>query len=184
MIVATGVAGCGKSTAAIKLGELFKAKQYNGVEIIEGDDFHPAENIAKMSSGLPLQDSDRWPWLNSICNKLIQTVSSKNAFDKKNAIIISCSALKRSYRDLIRLRLAPLSATVKLWFLYLHVPPTTQSIDLLKNRLQSRLGHFMPISLVESQLGTLEDPRADGKDDVFTIPFDADETVLESFSDC
>lgn len=132
-LVVMGVAGCGKSTVAEGLRDLL------GWPLAEGDDFHPAENIAKMSSGTPLTDEDRWPWLDSIAE---WTAEQGRA---GNSTIVTCSALRRVYRD--RLRLAP-GRTI-----FVHLVGTP---ELLAERMNARPGHFMPPSLLPSQLATLE----------------------------
>lgn len=137
-LVVMGVAGCGKSTVARAL------QQRLGWAEAEGDDFHPAGNIAKMSSGTPLTDDDRWPWFDSIVDWTAQQ-------DKAGrSTIVTCSALRRAYRD--RLRSAP-GRTV---FVHLVGSP-----ELLAERMQSRRGHFMPPTLLPSQLAALEPLEAD-----------------------
>ena len=142
-IIVMGVSGCGKSS----IGERLAA--HLGLPYVEGDSLHPAENIAKMSAGIPLDDEDRWPWLEIIGNRL------EDARD--TGIVISCSALKRIYRD--RLRRAAGSA---LAFVYLK-----GSRDILLARMTDRPGHFFKASLLDSQLATLESPE--GEDRVVTV---------------
>lgn len=137
-LVVMGVAGCGKSTVAEEL------KSRLGWELAEGDDFHPAANIAKMSSGTPLTDEDRWPWLDLIA---AWTAEQDEA---GRSTIVTCSALRRVYRD--RLRQAPGRT------LFVHL---VGSPELLEERLASRSGHFMPAALLPSQLATLEPLGAD-----------------------
>lgn len=132
--VIMGVAGSGKSTIGAMV-----ARQISAV-YLDGDDLHPPSNIAKMSAGVPLNDDDRWPWLAQIADRLAQT----------DQIIIGCSALKRSYRDFMRDRVGDLV------FLYLEA-----TRDVLENRMAAREGHFMPLSLLDSQLATLEPPGPD-----------------------
>ena len=137
-LVVMGVAGCGKSTVAEELaGRL-------GWELAVGDDFHPAANIAKMSSGTPLTDEDRWPWLDLIAEWTTQQDEAGMS------TIVTCSALRRVYRD--RLRNAPGRT------LFVHL---VGSPELLEHRLSSRCGHFMPPTLLPSQLATLEPLEAD-----------------------
>lgn len=112
--------------------------QYMGCVFVEGDGFHSPENVRKMSNGIPLEDADRWPWLDALGRKLASP----------NDIVISCSALKRAYRD--RLRTA---AGQPMTFIFLQGTRT-----LLAERLTERKGHYMPASLLESQLATLELP--------------------------
>lgn len=124
-----GVSGCGKTT----IGQLI-ATHY-GSEFIDADGLHPQANIEKMSHGIPLTDEDRWPWLAIVGKKLSQS----------NSVVIACSALKVAYRQEI-LKSAPDAL-----FVHLH-----GSRELLHRRMNSRSDHFMPASLLDSQLGTLE----------------------------
>ena len=138
VIVVMGVAGSGKTTVAHQLASRL------GWAFAEADDFHPPENVAKMSSGIALTDDDRWPWLADIA-AWIQSIPG-------NAVI-TCSALRRSYRAV----LGNTPARVR----YVHLDGT---VEQLSARLSSRIGHFMPASVLESQLATLErlDPAEDG----------------------
>ena len=148
--VVMGVAGCGKSTVGAAA-----AKQLNA-SYVDGDDLHPAANIEKMSRGEPLNDEDRKPWLIAIGT----TIRDANA-----PLLIGCSALKRTYRDLIRE-----TAGKSLSFLHLH-----GTRDVLIERMKNRPGHFMPVSLLDSQLDTLELPDPDENAIQIDIdqPFDA-----------
>jgi carbohydrate kinase (thermoresistant glucokinase family) len=128
-IVVMGVSGCGKSTVGSMLAEKLNAK------FIDGDDLHPAENKAKMAAGIALNDEDRLPWLTKVGQAL--------ANDKY--VVIACSALKRRYRDLI------LESAPDAIFLHLH-----GSRAVLEERMAARQNHFMPTSLLDSQLATLE----------------------------
>ncbi|WP_412099290.1 gluconokinase [Corynebacterium aurimucosum] len=132
-VVIMGVSSCGKST----VGELLA--QHTGLPFRDGDDMHPAANIEKMASGQALDDDDRKPWLESIGRFLA---------DQEGGAIVGCSALKHSYRELIR---AAASDTV---FVHLH-----GTYELLKERMIKRSGHFMPVSLLDSQFETLEELR-------------------------
>ena len=132
IVVVMGVSGCGKTT----LGKLLA--QRLGCEFIEGDDFHPAANVAKMASGKPLGDADRLPWLEALNAKL----------KERQKAVLACSALKQSYREIL-LRDVPASALV-----YLHGP-----FELLQARLKARQHRYMPASLLASQFATLEPPR-------------------------
>ncbi|MGY5058476.1 gluconokinase [Streptomyces sp. 900105755] len=132
-VVVTGVAGIGKTTVARLLAQRL------GVPFADGDDFHSAAEIAKMSSGTPLDDTDRRPWLESVGRWLHQRdVAGTGA-------VVACSALRRRYRDILR------AACPGAIFLHL-----TAGRDVLADRLGGRTGHFMPSSLLDSQLATLE----------------------------
>jgi len=133
-----GVAGSGKSL----IGAAFA--QALGVDFVEGDAYHPAENVRKMAAGTPLTDADREGWLRALAARL------GDAKRAGTGLVMSCSALKRSYRDLLRAQ-AP-----DLRFVFLKGPRA-----LLAERLAGRRGHFMPASLLESQLATLEEPSSD-----------------------
>ncbi|MET3923868.1 gluconokinase [Arthrobacter sp. UYEF20] len=135
-IVVMGVSGCGKTT----IGDLV-ARELN-VPFLDGDSLHPVENVAKMAAGSPLTDEDRWPWL--------AIVGSELAAAGSDGLVLACSALRRSYRDAIREQ-AP--DTV---FLHLN-----GSKEVLGARLEGRSGHFMPATLLDSQLATLEPLAAD-----------------------
>jgi len=114
------------------------------VEFFEGDDAHPPENVARMSAGIPLTDEDRRAWLAAIATRL-------DAARRAGAgIVVSCSALKRSYRDVLR------AGRDDLQFVFLDGPRA-----LLEQRLAGRRGHFMPASLLDSQLAILEPPSPD-----------------------
>ncbi len=132
VIVVMGVAGCGKSAVARKLAAL------QGVPWIEGDDFHPVANVHKMREGIPLDDTDREGWLQTLCDEIRK---------HPPGCVLACSALKRSYRDTLR------KAAPQVRFVYLHISPK-ESL----RRVAQRSGHFYPPSLVLSQFDTLEDP--------------------------
>lgn len=131
-----GVCGCGKST----VGELFVAGE--GADFLDGDSLHPQGNIDKMAAGIPLSDEDREPWLRQI--------GARFAAASSDPLVIACSALKRSYRDLIR------SAAPAVRFVHLH-----GTEELLQSRMAARPGHFMPPALLQSQLQTLQPLEAD-----------------------
>ncbi|MGO7568772.1 gluconokinase [Rhizobium ruizarguesonis] len=150
-IIVMGGSGCGKSSVGEKLAEALH------LAFVEGDALHPAANVEKMSKGIPLTDEDRMPWLDSIGEEM------KASLEKSEGIIVSCSALKRIYRD--RLRAA---AGGNLFFVYLE-----GSRALLMKRMGERKGHFMPVSLLDSQLATLEVPT--GEPGVVTV--DIDDTI-------
>lgn len=137
-VIVMGVSGCGKTSVGAALAERL------GLSFIEGDRLHPAANIAKMSSGIALADTDRWPWLDEIGRALATRTSGGGA-------IASCSALRRVYRE--RLRKV---AGQELRFVFLDLPRSE-----LERRMQARQGHFMPAMLLESQLATLEPPTGE-----------------------
>lgn len=129
-LVIMGVSGCGKST----LGRAMATRL--GWRFIEGDDLHPPENRAAMAAGRPLDDAMRAPWLDRIATELSQDAG----------VVVSCSALKRAYRD--RLRGAP-----GVVFIHLALP-----YDVAKSRVSARAAHFMPATLIDSQFAALEPP--------------------------
>ncbi|PDT04519.1 gluconokinase [Rhizobium chutanense] len=147
-VVVMGVSGCGKSS----VGERVAAQ--NGMPFLEGDQLHPAANVEKMAKGIPLTDDDRLPWLDRIGEEI------RAAQKASQGLVVSCSALKKSYRD--RLRQA---AGGRLAFVFLD-----GSRKLLLSRMQARQGHFMPASLLDSQLQTLEPPT--GEPGVVTVAID------------
>ncbi|MDN4595581.1 gluconokinase [Leifsonia virtsii] len=130
-VVVMGVSGSGKSTVGEQVAELL------GVPFVDGDALHPAANVAKMASGVPLTDDDRIPWLRAVGRALAET--------SPEGAVVACSALKRSYRDLIRSE-APDALFAEL----------DGDRALLAARMAARPGHFMPVSLLDSQLATLE----------------------------
>jgi gluconokinase len=132
-IVVMGVSGSGKSTVATELVSRL------GWQFAEGDDFHPPENVAKMAAGHPLDDEDRWPWLRT----LAEWIGEHEAAGR--SVIVTCSALKRSYRDLLR------DGHPSVWFAHV-----TVDAEILRSRLEHRTGHYMPASLLDSQLATLQ----------------------------
>ena len=131
-----GVSGCGKTAVGRGL-----ATRLNW-PFIDGDDHHPLENIAKMASGKPLEDSDRWPWLRALV-----AIIDENA-QQGRRILIACSALKRSYRDVLR------KADGQIIFVHL-----SGSFDVIQARLAQRAGHFMKPDMLQSQFAVLEPPR-------------------------
>lgn len=133
-VVVMGVASCGKTTLGAALATRL------GVSFVEGDQLHSAESVEKMSKGIALTDEDRWPWLGCIGVALRGT----------SGVVISCSALKKSYRYAITE-----NAERRVLFIHLH-----GSREVLAQRIANRKGHFMPASLLESQLATLEPPDA------------------------
>jgi gluconokinase len=136
VLVVMGVSGCGKSTVAgLLAGRL-------GWDLEEGDDLHPPANVAKMAAGHPLDDEDRWPWLAKVADWITEHTSTGRPG------VITCSALKKSYRDVLR---GP-------HVVFVYLAGTREEIA---RRLAARHGHFMPLSLLDSQLATLEPPTPD-----------------------
>lgn len=136
--VVMGVSGCGKSTVGQALALA------NGVPFVEGDQYHPQANVIKMSAGLPLNDDDRAGWLQALQAQI------SAARDRGEGLVVSCSSLKRRYRDLLRqgdpaLRFAHLSGAQA----------------LISARMQARVGHYMPPSLLDSQFRDLEPLQPD-----------------------
>ena len=150
-----GVSGSGKSTVGAAIAEALH------VSFIDGDALHPPANIEKMAAGIPLSDSDRWPWL-----ALVGVALAEN---RDRGVVVACSALKRSYRDAIRAR-APGTRFVLL----------TGSRTLLAERMNHRPGHFMPSSLLDSQLATLEPLAADEPGVVVDIAGDPETVVADA----
>lgn len=138
-VIVMGVSGSGKSTVAAALAERL------GSTYLEGDEYHLPESIAKMKTGIPLNDEDRWPWFDRLAEDMNQAIESDGL------VIASCSALKRKYRDRLREKVC-----VKV--LFVHLQATTGSLE---QRIASRGAHYMPISLLQSQLQSLELPDAD-----------------------
>jgi gluconokinase len=138
-IVVMGVAGAGKST----VGELLAARL--NCPFRDADSFHPAANIAKMSRGEPLEDEDRRPWLRAIAAWIAEHRAAGTT------CVVTCSALKRVYRDIVT---SEQSADVRLVYL-------KGEFDLIDARLNARTGHFMPPGLLHSQFAALEEPCAD-----------------------
>ena len=133
-----GVSGSGKSLIGAGFARAL------GVDFVEGDEYHSAENVERMSRGIPLMDEDRARWLRSLAARI------REAKKAGSGLVISCSALKRSYRDILR------ADAAELRFVYLK-----GERELIAQRLAGRRGHFMPPSLLESQFTTLEEPQPD-----------------------
>ncbi|KAM3520623.1 hypothetical protein NHJ13051_006742 [Beauveria bassiana] len=154
VLVVCGPAASGKSSIAQALADEF-AFQY-----IEGDSHHPQSSIDKMSSGIPLTDNDRWDWLVGLRELAKETLQAGH-----RGVVVSCSALKHTYRDVIRI-LTEQQPRVLLRFIYLKVSP-----EVLLARIKARSGHFMKDSMLKSQLDSLEEPRTH-ETDVLTVDAD------------
>ncbi len=138
IVVAMGVCGSGKTS----VGKVIASRM--NWPFIEGDDLHPPANKAKMASGVPLTDEDRWPWLDRIADRM-------RAIDKAGgSAVVACSALRQAYRDRLR------GSGADLRFLHL-----TGDASLIRQRMESRSDHFMPADLLDSQLATLEPAGSD-----------------------
>jgi gluconokinase len=144
-----GPSGCGKSTLGARLAGAL------GWRFVEGDTLHPPANLARMAAGMPLDDADRAPFLDNVVAAILES----------SPPVVTCSALKRRYRDRLRDGCGPL----------LFVLPEVTA-EVLRARVAGRTGHFMPASLVDSQLATFEPPQAD-EDDVVVVDGAADPAV-------
>lgn len=133
--IVMGVSGCGKSTIAQLLAQSI------GADFLDADDFHPAANKTKMAAGVPLDDSDRWPWLD-VLNMLLRDRAAQS-----QTTVLACSALRQAYRDILGWELK--TAT----FIFL-----AGSKSEIQARMEARSGHFMPSTLLDSQFAALEEP--------------------------
>ena len=138
-IIVLGVSGCGKSTVGKMLAPPL------GAAFLEGDDYHSSANIAKMRAGRPLDDTDRWPWLEKI------GVAIAGHLEQGRSVVAACSALRRGYREALAK-----AARCELIFVHLTIDQAK-----LAARIQARRQHFMPVSLLASQLAALEPLAAD-----------------------
>jgi gluconokinase len=137
-IILMGVSGSGKTTVGELLGGAL------GWPFYDADNFHPPENVERMSRGIALTDEDRRPWLAALARLVGEALASEQS------IVLGCSALKEAYRAQLR----PEGAAATVQFVYLRVPP-----EVAAARSRARRGHFMPASLVPSQFAALEEPR-------------------------
>ena len=158
-VLVIGVSGTGKSTVGRRLALRLD------VPFLEGDDFHPSANIRKMSQGIPLADEDRWPWLDALA-------AAVTARRTGGGIVATCSALKRRYRDRLRASIAP-----PLLFACLTADRAT-----LAARMKSRQGHFMPESLLDSQLADFEVPGADERARILAADSPIDALIADLIS--
>lgn len=156
IIVVMGVSGSGKTTvAALLAGAL-------GAQFLEGDDVHPPANVEKMRSGIPLNDADRLPWLEAIARR----IDAWRAGGEKG--VVTCSALKKDYRDII------VGRRPEVALVYLR-----GTRDLIQRRMAARHEHFMPVALLDSQFATLQEPGADEHPVVIGIEGSPEEIVAE-----
>jgi len=155
LVVVMGVSGSGKTTIGAALALRLR------VPFADADDFHPQANIDKMSAGIPLTDDDRGPWLATIATWLAEHAAGGG--------VASCSALKRSYRDVLA------AAAPQVFFVHLHGDP-----DVIAARVAGRPGHFMPAALVESQFATLEPLEPGEHGAVLDVDQQVDDLVTQS----
>jgi len=141
LFIVTGPAGCGKTTVAEFLAER------SGLPYLEGDDYHPQSNVDKMSQGTALTDADRWDWLIQLREEAVDALDAG-----AEGVILTCSALKRKYRDVIRVARYN-DHDVRVHFIYLRATE-----ELLTQRVAARKGHYMKPSMIKSQLQSLEEP--------------------------
>ncbi len=151
-----GTAGAGKSVVGAALADAL------GVRFVEGDQFHPTANVALMAAGTPLTDENRVGWLAALAAQL------RTAHERDESIVLSCSALKRSYRDMLRV------GDTTIQFIFLH-----GDAMLLRARLEARSGHYMPVSLLASQFAILEAPAPDEQAWRFDVSESAEQIVSD-----
>jgi gluconokinase len=156
ILIAMGVSGSGKTTIGSLLANTL------GWQFQEGDALHPPANVAKMSAGVPLDDADRLPWL----RKIAEVIDGWRARGESG--VVTCSALKRSYRDII------IGDRPEVRLLYLKGSP-----DLIRKRMAARHGHFMPTTLLDSQFSVLEEPSPDENPIVVDIGGEPQEIARE-----
>jgi gluconokinase len=157
-VVVMGVSATGKTTVAEELADEL------GCEFIEGDSLHPRRNIEKMEHGIPLTDEDRWPWLQAIA----EMVAVKD--HEGTSTVVTCSALRRSYRSVLR-------DAAPTFFVHLHAP-----FEVLEERMQLRTKHFMPTALLKSQFDTLEELGEDEDGAVVDVSPPIEEVVEEAIN--
>lgn len=155
-VVVMGVTATGKTTIGERLADEL------GCEFVEGDSLHPRRNIEKMEHGIPLTDEDRWPWLQAIAD----LVAARDV--EGISTVVTCSALRRAYRDALR-------DAAPTFFVHLHAP-----FEVLEGRMTLRTKHFMPTSLLQSQFDTLEDLEDDESGAVVDVSPPVDEVVEEA----
>jgi gluconokinase len=156
IVILMGVTGCGKTTVGVMLAEAC------GWDFHDADDFHPAENVAKMKSGAPLDDEDRWPWLARLNAFLL------DGERQGKSLVLACSALKQVYRD----RLARGCAATRFVFL-------DGDIELIRERLATRQGHYMNPKLLDSQFAILERPQEALRLDIARSPAELVQSIRE-----
>ena len=157
LVVVMGVSGSGKTTIGAALAQRLR------VPFADADDFHPQANVDKMSAGIPLTDDDREPWLATIATWLAEHAASGG--------VASCSALKRSYRQILA------AAAPQVFFVHLHGDP-----EVIAARVAGRPGHFMPAALVDSQFATLEPLEPGERGAVLDVDQPVDDLVTQSLT--
>ena len=155
LIVVMGVSGAGKSTIGEALAERL------GVPFIDADNLHPRANVEKMRGGAPLEDADRWPWLEIVADAM------RNTADTQGRVVCACSALRRAYRDCLRK-----CAGEPIAFVLLHGDKS-----VIAERQAGRPGHFMPPELLDSQFATLEPFEPDEHGIVLDVALPIDRIV-------
>jgi gluconokinase len=158
-VVVMGVSSTGKTLVGRRLAQAL------GAEFVEGDELHPQSNIDKMAAGTPLDDEDRWPWLETIAERTREIGATGRS------TVVTCSALKRSYRDVLR------TAAADTFFVHLH-----STFNLLAQRMREREGHFMPPALLQSQFETLEPLEEDEDGALVDVAVEPDEVVAAALS--
>ena len=158
-VIVMGVCGSGKSTVGAVLAQRLHAA------FLEGDAFHPPANVARMAAGVALTDDDRRDWLRALSDELGAAARAGRA------VVLSCSALKRSYRDTLRAQATDLA------LVYLRGTP-----QLLAQRMAGRQGHYMPPSLLASQLATLEPPQDNEHALTLDVAHDPQQLVHETLA--
>jgi gluconokinase len=148
VLVLMGVSGTGKTT----IGKIMSVEP--GWTFVEGDDFHPVENVEKMIAGIPLNDADRWPWLQALRRRI------DKACERGENVVLACSALKQDYRGYLEENNPDC-----VYYVYLHGPE-----ELIRRRLAERKGHFLDPALLKSQFQTLEPPEGALQVDVTPAP--------------
>jgi gluconokinase len=153
--VVMGVSGCGKSTVGRALAQRLNCPFY------DGDDFHPAENVAKMSQSIPLNDEDRWPWLDRLADLIAGHLL------RGETAVLACSALKEKYRQRLK------RGQERVIFVYLK-----GSFDLIWQRMQQREGHYMKAEMLQSQFEVLEEP-----DPITAVVVNIDQDIFSMISE-
>ena len=159
LFIIGGPSGCGKSTIGHAIAD------YTHHPFIEGDDLHPPHNIAKMSAGHPLVDADRWDWLDTIIKR---SISVSEEYPPPSGIIVTCSSLKRSYRDRMRRRVQEARSETKSRLRERFIFCNLSQEESLR-RVQSRPGHFMKAAMVASQFQDLEVPDTEMEERVYVL---------------